>query len=362
MWRLFEPVHTVTYFAAESRAAYESAGLRGFWRGYFAGRAAPIGPVGAAPVIAAFFNFAPAMVARALPAVWQLAPPAATLQARSAGAVTALRRLLQLADDAAVPPGVMAAADLLADAAAELDWAGRPLGGPNAALPVPAEPLARLWHAATVLREHRGDGHVAALVAAGLDGCEALALRVAVDQAAARHPADAAVGPGGAEAGSAGAGSEGVAAGQGSQPDAAAPVWGKEQLLPVRGWTGAQWDSSVAALAARGLVEADGLATDAGTAAYRAVEQATDVAAARPWARLGAARTAELAELLRPIADAAAVVLPVPNPIGLARRTVTGNPAAAAPAGAGPAALGPAAAGSAAAGPAAAESGAGGSG
>jgi hypothetical protein len=297
MWRLFEPVHTVTYFAAESRAAYESAGLRGFWRGYFAGRSAPIGPVGAAPVIAAFFNFAPAMVSRALPGVWELITPEAALQARSAGAVTALRRLLHIADGAAVPSGVASAADLLAEAAANLDWAGRPLGGPNASLPAPAEPLARLWHAATVLREHRGDGHVAALVAAGLDGCEALVLRVAVDQAARQ-----------ADAGG-----------------ATAPAWGKEQLLPVRGWTGEEWDSAAAALAGRGLVDAAGLATDAGAGAYQAAERATDVAAARPWARLGESKTAELAGLLQPISRAAAAVLPVPSPIGLAPAAAAGS-------------------------------------
>ena len=294
MWRLFEPVHTVTYFAAESRATYEAAGLRGFWRGYFAGRAAPIGPVGAAPVIAAFFNFAPAMVARALPAVWDLITPAAALQARSAGAVTALRRLLDLGDGTAVPSSVASAAEMLAVAATDVDWAGRPLGGPNASLPVPAEPLAMLWHAATVLREHRGDGHVAALVAAGLDGREALVLRVAVDQAAARTAAAGAAAP-----------------------------WGKEQLLPVRGWTGEEWDSAVAALAGRGLVDHAGVATETGAAAHRAVEQATDLAAGRPWARLGEARTTELAGLLQPISRAASAVLPVPNPIGLAPGSAT---------------------------------------
>ncbi len=94
MWPLFESVHTLTYFAPEARAAFEAAGLRGFWRGYFAGRAAPIGAVSAAPVVAAFFTFAPEMVARAIPAVWQLTTPEEALRVRSAGAVAALRRLV----------------------------------------------------------------------------------------------------------------------------------------------------------------------------------------------------------------------------------------------------------------------------
>ena len=104
MWMLAEPVHVVTYFTAEGRAAYEAAGLRGFWRGYFAGRAGALGPVGAAPVIAAFYGFAPPMVERALPAVWQLISPEAAMAARTAGAVAALRRVLDgagLASDGA---------------------------------------------------------------------------------------------------------------------------------------------------------------------------------------------------------------------------------------------------------------------
>src|SRR5260221_13426425 len=94
MWTLFEPAHMVTYFSAEARSAFTDAGLRGFWRGYFAGRAAPLGPVGAAPVTASFFNFAPAMVARALPGVWKLITPEDALAVRSAGAVGAVGRPL----------------------------------------------------------------------------------------------------------------------------------------------------------------------------------------------------------------------------------------------------------------------------
>ena len=167
MWMLAEPVHAVTYFSAEGRAAFTEAGLRGFWRGYFAGRAAPLGPVGPAPVIASFFTFAPSMVTRALPAVWDLATPQEALRARSAGATAALRRVLTgLGDD--LPAQVSRAADGLSAAMAGVNCAGRVLAAANAALPVPDEPLARLWQAATVLREHRGDGHFAALVAAGL--------------------------------------------------------------------------------------------------------------------------------------------------------------------------------------------------
>jgi hypothetical protein len=269
MWTLFEPVHVVTYFSAEARAGFEAAGLRGFWRGYFAGRAAPLGPATAAPVTASFFTFAPAMVARALPGVWDLVTPADALAARTAGAVAALRRLLGES-----PAGLAATADALLRVTDGLDCAGRVLAAANAALPAPAEPAARLWHAATLLREHRGDGHFASLVAADLDGCEALVLRAGLDLSRA-------------------------------------------QLQPLRGWTDEEWDRAAARLAERGWLGEDGTVTPAGLAARQAAEDATDRAAARPWARLGAAATDDLAGLLAPVARACAAELPFPNPVGV---------------------------------------------
>lgn len=283
MWTLFEPVHVVSYFTPEARAAFEQAGLRGFWRGYFAGRAAPLGPTGPGPVIAAFYSFAPAMVSRAIPAVWDLVTPAAALDARLAGAVAAVRRLLDLAPGAEVPASVAAVADELAAAATGLDQSGRTLAAANIELPVPDEPVARLWHAATLLREHRGDGHLAALVAADIEGCEALVLRDGVSRAAS----------------------------------AAAAGSSREQMQQVRGWTGERWDEAAARLASRGLLLPDGTATDAGMALHRDIEHTTDVAASRPWASLGVARTAALADLLRPVARACATALPFPNPVGV---------------------------------------------
>jgi hypothetical protein len=287
MWALFEPVHMVTYFTPAARAAFEQAGLRGFWRGYFAGRAAPMGTVAAPPVVAAFFVFAPAMVSRALPSVWDLATPADVLAARQAGATAGLRELLGLPAGAPAPADLAAAADELAAAAADLEAGGRALAAANLALPVPDEPVARLWHAATILREHRGDGHIAALVAADLTGAEALMLRVGVDAATA---------------------------GNHSHVTAA---WPRAQMQPARGWTDEELDHAVTRLADRGLVDASGVATPAGVALHRDIESATDRAGARPWAALGADRTAELTRLLQPVASASAALLPSPNPVGV---------------------------------------------
>jgi hypothetical protein len=275
MWTLFEPVHAVIYFAPEARGAFEEAGLRGFWRGYFAGRAAPLGPAGAAVVTASFFNFAPAFVARAIPAVWELITPDDALETRLAGADAALSGLLAGREAEAT-----VAADLLWQAIGELDFSGRVLAAANAALPVPdgapsgGSGFGRLWQAATLLREHRGDGHFAALAAADVDGCEAVALRCCMDLRRA-------------------------------------------DVQPARGWTDEQWDDALARLADRGWVGADGLLTNAGQAAHDAIEEATDQAAARPWARLGADATAKVADVLTPLAKACAAALPYPSPIGV---------------------------------------------
>jgi len=269
MWTLFEPIHAVTYFMPEARSAYEKAGLRGFWRGYFAGRAAPLGAAGPAVVAASFFNFAPAFVARAIPGVWELITPEEALRVRLAGATSALGRLLDGREAEAA-----AAADLLWRAIGELDFSGRVLASADVALPVPGDGLAGLWQAATVLREHRGDGHFAALAAADIDGCEAVVLRCGLDLR-------------------------------------------REDMQPVRGWTDEAWDGALSRLAARGWVGADGTLTCAGLQAHAAVEDATDRAASRPWARLGPEATAEIAAALTPLARACAAVLPYPSPIGL---------------------------------------------
>ena len=269
MWTLFEPIHAVTYFAPEARSAYEQAGLRGFWRGYFAGRAAPLGAASAAVVTASFFNFAPAFVARAIPGVWELVTPGEALRIRMAGATGALQSLLAGRDAEAT-----AAADLLWRAIGELDFSGRVLAAADAALPVPQEGLARLWQAATVLREHRGDGHFSALAAADIDGCEAVVLRCCLDLR-------------------------------------------REDLQPVRGWTDQAWDEALSRLAGRGWIGGDGELTSAGREAHAAVENATDWAASRPWARLGPDATAEIANVLTPLAQACASVVPYPSPIGV---------------------------------------------
>ena len=170
----FEPVHAVTYFAPEARAALDGLGYRGFWMGYFAARSAPLGVVPREVVTAIFYNFAPERVAKALPAAWQIAGPDAALRARQESAVAALRRYGLDAGE-----NVRVAAELAGKAARQAPLDGRPLFAANLALPWPDDPLAALWHATTLLREQRGDGHVAVLAAAGISGRESNVLHAA---------------------------------------------------------------------------------------------------------------------------------------------------------------------------------------
>lgn len=170
----YEPVHAVTYFAPEARAALDALGYRGFWMGYFAARSAPLGMAPREVVTAVFYNFAPERVAKALPAAWEIAGPQAALQARQESAVAALRRYgLDTGET------IRVAAELAGNAARHAPLDARPLFAANLALPWPDDPLAALWHATTLLREQRGDAHVAVLAAEGISGRESNVLHAA---------------------------------------------------------------------------------------------------------------------------------------------------------------------------------------
>lgn len=169
----------MTYFAPEARAALDALGYRGFWMGYFAARSAPLGTVPREVVTSVFYNFAPERVAKALPAAWEIAGPQAALRARQESAVAALRRYGLGSDE-----NVRVAAELAGKAARHAPLDARPLFAANLALPWPDDPLTALWHATTLLREQRGDGHVAVLAAAGISGRESNVLHAAAGNVA----------------------------------------------------------------------------------------------------------------------------------------------------------------------------------
>jgi hypothetical protein len=273
LWALGEPFHALTYFADEARTAFAAAGLRTFWAGYFAGRAAPLGAVGPEVVTAAFASFAPAFVARRVPEVWSTTSPAGALAARLAGVDAAVQRALP---DWADSTDAVEAATLARRAAEAVDVPGRPLAAANSALPVPEQPHLALWQSLTTLREHRGDGHLATLLQHGLIGLPALVL------------------------------------------SAAAGTTSADWLQRARGWSADEWADAGAVLAQRGWL-ADGELTAEGAALRADVEADTDRLARGPWAALGAAGCDRLAELLVPVRRAvlAAGDWPPHNPIGV---------------------------------------------
>ena len=253
-WRRLEPVHAMIYFVPEAVTEYAALGVTDWQTGYFASRGAAFGRVSAEVVIATFFNFNPELVRRALPAAWEITSPESMLAARLRAAGLALQR-------AGVDrqPGldeVTTLARRAAEAACE-HLEGRPLFAANATLPWPEEPHLELWHAQGLLREFRGDGHIAALTTEGLTGREALVLHAA----------------------------------SGRVPDIF--------LKASRGWSADQWDATERDLRTRGLL-GDGLSlTEEGAALRERIEERTDTLALPAYSVLGEDGCARLAELAR---------------------------------------------------------------
>ncbi len=257
MFELIEPISLVNFFSDEPNDAMAALGFRNYWDGYFAGRSAPLGRVPAEVVDAAFYNFADGEVARHIPTVWDTTTPEAAHAARQQGCVAALRAIL---GDLVEGPGFERAAELLAKASVSAPTEGRVMYAGLRSLPVPEEPVTRLWHAANMLREHRGDGHVVALVSERLGGTEAHVLS-ALD--AGIHPAE---------------------------------TFGRIHHLPKP-----YLASVMGGLRDRGLLDEAGCFTDAGRATKDRVEALTDVLAEAPYEGLEPAELDELVALLEPI-------------------------------------------------------------
>lgn len=277
LWEILEPIHALTYFSKEAAQAFEDVGLHGFWRGYFAGRAGPLGQVDGPPVTALFYGFERSFVARAVPDVWRICPPEIAIEARQTGAASSIR---------ALAPGRFTKAmaeranELLAPTLPLIRQGRTPLGLANAVLSLPEDPYERLWHLCTAVREHRGDGHVAALVIAQLGPCESTTLRCAA---------------------------VGIEVGR---------------LRTLRGWSDQQWDDAKDRLTDRGLLKPErNLAiSPTGSELVEQVEATTDRLAA-PVAESVKEASDELFSLLLPLAAliGESGLVPYPNPIGVTR-------------------------------------------
>ncbi|WP_199831047.1 hypothetical protein [Streptomyces sp. NBRC 110028] len=229
---------------------------------YFAGRAAALGRASSAAVAAMFYNFNPALVARHLPRAWDLASPECVIEARLTAVDRALRRIL--GDEALDSPEVAEAAALARVAAEACSPEGRPLYAAHADLPWPREPHLVLWHAITLLREHRGDGHITALVGHGVGAIAALVTDTATGRSLFRA----------------------------------------QQMREHRDWSEQEWDAEVTALTESGFLDSSGQLTEAGRRLRSRIEDATDAAAAPPYRSLGAERAERLIALCKPLRDA----------------------------------------------------------
>lgn len=275
LWEALEPLHAVAYFSPHHRRLSLDLGMSGYWMGYFAGRAAPLGAMTAAPVEAMFFSFPARRVARALPEAWAYADPATVVSARIATARLALAEHLRY-----VPRRDLEhLAGCLEVAVDGCHFAGRPLAAGWSQVSRPDDTVAQLWLAATVLREHRGDGHVLSCVHAGLRGIDAVVAHTAT----------------------------------GTVP--------RELMQRNRGWTDDEWDASERRLRARGLLDVTGRLTKTGGALRRSIEDRTDLLAGDPVTALGQTGVEDVIALATPISrrlfDRGAI--PLPNPIGVPR-------------------------------------------
>lgn len=251
---VLNPLHSTHYFSPDLAEQLAGVGVTDPRAAYFAVRAAAMGPVGAGTVTATFYNFRHDLVARHVPEVWRTASPEVVLTARVRAVDATLRRLL--GDEMLASKEVAEAAELALRAAEACTRTARPLYAAHADLPVPGEPHLALWHAATLLREHRGDGHLAALLDAELDPLEALVSHTATGKGMA-------------------------------------PRW----VLGTRGWAREDWDAAVDRLRGRGLLNAEGELTDAGVALRKEIESRTDRLDAAPYEHLGAPGVERLTEL-----------------------------------------------------------------
>ncbi|MFD6833262.1 SCO6745 family protein [Streptomyces diastaticus] len=250
------PFHSAVYFSSDLREELAAIGVTDADAAYFASRSAALGAVGPGAVTATFYNFRHDLIARHLPAVWETVTPAQVLDARLRAADRTLRRLL--GEEALATPEMAEAAELALRATEGCGRPGRPLYAAHADLAVPAEPHLAYWHAATLLREHRGDGHLAALLDAELDPLEALISHTATGFGMA-------------------------------------PKW----VLATRGWTQEEWDAASTRLVARGVLDQEGTLTEQGSALRAELEERTDRLDAGPYEHLGAEGTLRLTELAK---------------------------------------------------------------
>ena len=246
--------HRFVYFVPEATEEYAEVGVTGRG-GYFASRAAPLGPVPDQVIVATFYNFHPRAVTFAMSGVWEAASPAALQAAR----FRAVRRALDRTDVDISATDIAEARSIIDPVIAGLDLGGKALAAANTAVELPDDPLVALWQQITVLREWRGDAHIAVLVANGIGPCECMVLQVGTG----RFPL------------------------------------GVTQA--TRQWNEQEWAHAIVGLGERGWVDDTGAMTAVGTAERERIETDTDRLCLPIWTPVGAAGAARLGDLITPI-------------------------------------------------------------
>jgi hypothetical protein len=251
--------HRFIYFVPETFQEAAEFGVTDRMAAYFAFRSAAMGSVPWQVTLATFYNFAPRVV-QTMEGVWGAASPEQWQASRFVAVDRAMRRIgIDLTDEQ-----VEEARALLDPVVAAADYAGKPLAAANASVELPAEPLAALWQQLTVLREWRGDAHLVVLADNHVGPCDCNVIHTATG---------------------------------------GLPV---SLVRATRKWNDEEWAAATQRLVARGWVNEDGTATEAGAAARERIEVETDELCDELWAPIGEAGALRLASLITPI-DAAFV-------------------------------------------------------
>ena len=257
MLQVYEPIVLVGYSALELQTICNRLGLVADRMRYYAVRAAALGPVSAEVVAALFYHHSVDMVSPSIPAAWSIASPEQIVAARFEAVDGALRRLLPQQIHSAE---VTEAAALVREALAGCATAGRTMFAAHASLPWPTQPHVALWHGLNLLREHRSDGHISAVIAARLSPRQAAPMLIATT--------------------------------------------GEERDGRSWRWSDEIWNEAVASLQERGWLDDAGQLTAEGLAARNRVEDETDALSLEPWEQLGTERTHRLWTLLRDLTQA----------------------------------------------------------
>tara|TARA_B100000700_G_scaffold329219_1_gene450021 strand:- start:13352 stop:14239 length:888 start_codon:yes stop_codon:yes gene_type:complete len=228
--RAAEPLHSCSYYADEI-TQFDRVGYSGWWHAYFAYRSAPLGPASSAEVTEVFYNFAPRMVARAVPGCWDILNPRQTRTMHLELVEAALSRIFNEYNFIAPLDPLV---DSLRTGLTGLNSEDRPLFGAWADESWPQSSLLGLWHASTLLREYRFDAHNLALRNAGISGL-------------------------------------------GSHLLMAADGRGTPQVIQkIRGWTQQEWDSEASLLHERGWLDSTMGYTELGRIERKLIESETD--------------------------------------------------------------------------------------